>query len=219
MSAPSDRRKYYVVWEGLAPGIYDSWEECRLQVEGCAGARYKSFNSREAAIEAFRGRPEDHIGVIRAIAAHEASPAAAVESLPLVHPSIAVDAACSRNPGPVEYRAVNILTGQEIFRVGPLADGTNNIGEFLAIVHAMAFLTREHRTDIAIYSDSRTAIGWIGRGRANTKLQPTPANAYIRQLLARGEAWLAAHPAPARPRLIKWDTEAWGEIPADFGRK
>lgn len=219
MSAPSDRRKYYVVWEGLAPGVYDSWEECQMQVEGYPGARYKSFPSREYAIAAFRGKPDDHIGVIRAIASHEARPAVNLAALPIARPSIAVDAACSRNPGPVEYRAVNLDTGEQIFHVGPLADGTNNIGEFLGIVHALALLVRERRTDITVYTDSRTGMSWVNRGKANTQIRPTAGNEHIRQLIARAEAWLAANPAPGRPRLLKWDTDAWGEIPADFGRK
>lgn len=212
-------RKYYVVWEGRATGVFDSWEECREYVEGYAGAKYKSFNNREAAIEAFRGDPRDHIGVIKSIAAHQARPQVNIDALPVVTPSIAVDAACSKNPGPVEYQCVDLRTGRQIFHVGPLQEGTNNIGEFLAIVHAMALLVNHNRTDIAIYSDSRTGMGWVAKGRANTKITPTAGNAYIRQLIDRAEAWLAAHPAPMRPRLYKWDTENWGEIPADFGRK
>ncbi|MCM1029462.1 MAG: ribonuclease H family protein [Pseudoflavonifractor sp.] len=219
MSLPSDRRKYYVVWEGRSTGVFDSWEECRLQTEGYPGARYKAFPSKEIAIEAFRGRPEDHIGVIKSIAAHRAAPQVNIEALPVVHPAIAVDAACSHNPGPVEYQCVDLRTGRQIFHVGPLAGGTNNIGEFLAIVHAMALLVQRERTDIAIYSDSKIGIGWVTRGKANTKVTPSADNAYLRSLICRAEAWLATHPASQRPRLLKWDTDNWGEIPADFGRK
>ena len=41
--------KYYVVWEGRARGIFDSWEECKEQVDNFKGAKYKSFDSLEAA--------------------------------------------------------------------------------------------------------------------------------------------------------------------------
>lgn len=219
MSAPSDRRKYYVVWEGRATGVFDSWEECRDQVEGYPGAKYKAFPTSDAAVAAFRGDPREHIGVIKAIASHIAQPAVNIEALPVVSPSIAVDAACSHNPGPVEYQGVDLRTGRQIFHAGPWPEGTNNIGEFLAIVHAMALLVNKQRIDIAIYSDSRTGIGWVNKGHANTRITPTAGNAVLRQLVARAEAWLAAHPAPTRPRLLKWDTDEWGEIPADFGRK
>lgn len=103
--------KYYVVWEGLAPGIYDSWEECRQQVENVKGAKYKSFDSREAAIKAFRGKPEEHIGLLKQIAGHadkknETVKQAGQAKLPaaVIPDSLAVDAACSGNPGDMEYR-------------------------------------------------------------------------------------------------------------------
>ena len=46
-------RKYYVVWQGIHPGVYNNWEDCKEQVEGQSGAKYKAFESREAAEEAF----------------------------------------------------------------------------------------------------------------------------------------------------------------------
>ncbi len=131
--------------------------------------------------------------------------------------AIAVDGACSKNPGPMEYRGVRVADGVELFRVGPLDGGTNNIGEYLAIIHVAALLARSGDTTTPIYSDSRTALSWIRRGHSNTKIVPDAANARLMQILARADAWLATHRIP-NP-LLKWDTEAWGEIPADFGRK
>ena len=215
MSTP--RKKYYVVWEGRDTGVFDSWEECQEQIEGYPGARYKSFPTQEAAIEAFRGKPSDHTGIIKNIASHT-RPIVNPQATPGVEPyAIAVDAACSRNPGPVEYRGVDLRTGRQIFHVGPMDGGSNNIGEFLAIVHALALLDKEGRHDVAIYSDSRTALSWVRRRKANTQIKPSPKNAYIMALLARAEHWLQTH--SPRNRLLKWPTEVWGEIPADFGRK
>ena len=130
--------------------------------------------------------------------------------------SIAVDAACSKNPGPVEYRGVDTKTGITLFKVGPLADGTNNIGEFLAIVHALA-MTAQQGVATPIYSDSRTALAWVRDRKCKTTLQRTPNNARIFELMRRAESWLQTH--SYANRLIKWKTEEWGEIPADFGRK
>lgn len=211
------RRKFYVVWEGHAPGIYDSWDECEQQIKGYPGAKYKSFSSQTEATEAFRGDYRDHIGVIAAIARHQSDIVDYASNPEIVKNSIAVDAACSRNPGPVEYRGVDVMTGAELFHVGPLADGTNNIGEFLALVHALAHFDKAGIYDVTIYSDSRTALSWLRNRAARTKLQPSPANEPIRMLLARAEHWLATH-TPRNP-VLKWDTERWGEIPADFGRK
>ena len=209
-------RKFYVVWEGRSPGIYDSWEECKDQIDGFPGARYKSFPSQDAATEAFRGDASEHIGVLRAIASH--NPVAVNYSAfpEIILDSIAVDAACSKNPGPVEYRGVDTKTGITLFKVGPLADGTNNIGEFLAIVHALA-MTAQQGVATPIYSDSRTALAWVRDRKCKTTLQRTPNNARIFELMQRAETWLQTH--TYANRLIKWKTEEWGEIPADFGRK
>ena len=211
------KKKYYVVWNGYDTGVFDSWEECQLQVNNFPGARYKSFPTRDAAIEAYRGDPAEHIGVLKAIAEHTPS-AVNYEAFPEIRlDSIAVDAACSRNPGPVEYRGVNVRTGQQIFHVGPLAGGTNNIGEFLALVHVLALLDKMGRYDIPIYSDSMTAQAWVRNRHAKTQLKATPENAYIMSLVSRAESWLASH--DLRNPILKWDTDRWGEIPADFGRK
>lgn len=210
-------KKYYVVWAGHSTGVFDSWEECKLQTENFPGARYKGFSSKTQAIEAYRGNPEDYMALYRGIAARKPKTTNYDTITEIIPGSIAVDAACSRNPGPVEYRGVDISTGAQLFHVGPLADGTNNIGEFLAIVHALAWLDKINRPDIAIYSDSLTAQTWVRNKKAKTTITPTVENEKIRQLITRAEAWLATH-TPKNP-IYKWDTDNWGEIPADFGRK
>ena len=129
--------------------------------------------------------------------------------------ALCVDAACSGNPGPMEYRGVHLPSGKEVFHYGPV-HGTNNIGEFLGIVHAMA-LMKQKGVSMPVYSDSRTAIIWVQKGKAKTTLAPTPENQPLLQLVARAENWLRQNGIPYP--LIKWETEQWGEIPADFGRK
>lgn len=210
-------RKFYVVWEGRQPGIYDSWDDCREQVENFPGARYKSFYSQTEATLAFRGDWRDHLGLVRQIAAHT-SDVVDYSAIPEIEKNaIAVDAACSRNPGPVEYRGVDVATGAELFHVGPLEGGTNNLGEFLALVHALAHFDKVGLPGVTIYSDSRTAIAWVRQRHAKTTLQPDATNAAIFTLVARAERWLQTH-TPRNP-VVKWNTEEWGEIPADFGRK
>ncbi len=218
MSAPSSKRKYYVVWEGRAPGIYDSWEECQEQINGFPGAKYRSFSNQDEATRAFRGRPEEHMAFLRKLGEQHRRAAVDYTQIPGIRlDAVAVDGACSKNPGPMEYRGVRVADGVEIFHVGPLQGGTNNIGEYLALIHICALFDKRGDRTTPIYSDSRTALSWLKRGHSNTKITPTEENAELLRILARADAWLATH-RPVNP-ILKWDTEAWGEIPADFGRK
>lgn len=210
------RRKFYVVWAGFAPGIYDSWEECKAQVMNFPGARYKSFDSQEAATLAYRGDPAEAAAVIATIVARR--PEVFARDFPEIDlGGIAVDGACAGNPGDMEYRGVSVGTGEELFRVGPLADGTNNIAEYLALVHALALLDKRGDTVTTIYSDSRTALSWLRNRRSKTSLARTGRNDKVFELLERADRWVATH--LWRNPVVKWDTDRYGEIPADFGRK
>ena len=126
----------------------------------------------------------------------------------------AVDAACSGNPGPMEYRGIDLATGVEVFHFGPV-HGTNNIGEFLAIVHALALMEKQGIRK-TIYSDSRNAILWVQKRQCKTKLDRTPQTAQLYNVIARAEMWLKTH--SFRVPIEKWETKR-GEVPADFGRK
>lgn len=210
-------RKFYVVWKGFSPGIYDSWEECKLQVTGFPGAEYKSFDSQEAATKAYRGDYNEQIQLLRSIAMNRRE-TVNYEAIPdIIKDSIAVDGACSGNPGPMEYRGVDVMTGAEIFHVGPLADGTNNVAEYLALIHVLAFLKKTNNTETVVYSDSRTALSWLRNRGHKSKLTHTKNNDKIFDMLARADKWIQSN--VSYNRVIKWDTEKWGEIPADFDRK
>lgn len=128
----------------------------------------------------------------------------------------AVDAGCSGNPGPMEYQCIDMQTGARVFHTGPI-QGTNNIGEFLAIVHALALMEQKGITDKVIYSDSVNAQIWVRKMQCKTKLERTPQTEKAHELVQRAELWLRTH--TFRVPIIKWDTKKWGEIPADFGRK
>ncbi len=213
-----EKFKYYVVWQGHAPGVYDSWEECKQQVEGFAGAKYKSFNNKEAAVKAFRGDMKEHLGFLKQVAntlTHP--PKKEIATSPnILKDSIAVDAACSGNPGKMEYRGVYVKTGQEIFHLGPMDQGTNNIGEFLALVHGLALLKQKGST-LPLYTDSVNAMLWVKNKKCKTKLERTKINEPIFQLIERAELWLQNNSYTTT--ILKWNTKEWGEIPADFGRK
>ena len=207
--------KYYTVFRGHNPGVYDNWDEAREQVEGFPDALYKGYQTPEEAALAYRNFTghEDRDDLMRLIAMNDTS---LPDNPEIDQDAWAVDASCLGNPGKMEYRGVEVKTGKEIFRVGPFEDATNNIGEYLALVHAMALMAKKGEYH-NIYSDSVTALSWWRNRRVKTQLKATQRNAKVFELLARASVWVNSHQFPAR--VMKWQTERWGEIPADFGRK
>lgn len=224
------KQKFYVVWDGAEDGVYTSWEACQQAVSGYSGAKYQAFKTEAEAEEAFEMGYEkykeqeaknkeqekkenpDASSAPRSmsLATHPSLPAPAIEN------SIAVDAACSGNPGKMEYRGVYLRTGKEIFHYGPVW-GTNNIGEFLAIVHGLALLKQKGLYQMPIYSDSVNAQLWVKRKKCKTTLERNEKTEGLFQLIERAEKWLKEN--TYQNPIIKWPTEEWGEIPADFGRK
>ena len=205
-----ERKRFYVVWKGRKTGIFSSWEAARKQVAGFPNARYKGFARREEAERAWKAGYGAHAGKPASLGRWRTA-----QRKPLL-PSVAVDAAASNAHGPMRYRGVLVESEEEIFRQGPFTVGTVNIGEFLAIVHALAWL-HQHNLDWPVYSDSRVARGWVEKGHCRTRLPRTVESEALFDLIARAEAWLAEH--PDHPPVLKWDTRQWGEIPADFNRK
>lgn len=203
------------MWAGVNPGIYTDWTECQLQIKGYDGAKFKSFESREEAEKAFVSSPYAYIGKNAATATKEKSGAAAPLPSSVIDNSLAVDAACSGNPGAMEYRGVHVASRQQIFHYGPVY-GTNNIGEFLALVHGLALL-KQKGFDMPIYSDSVNAIKWVKEKKCKTKLPRDAKTEKLFEMIERAEKWLREN-SYTTP-ILKWDTQHWGEIPADFGRK
>lgn len=217
-------KKYYVIFKGHNPGVYDDWNDAKEQIDGFSNPVYKGYGSPSEAAEAYRKfcRNTDNGDLGKFLA--EAS----LRSLPkpgqpdyMTNPEVdldawAVDASCLGNPGKMEYQGVELMTGRTIFRIGPFEDATNNIGEFLAIVHAMALMSREGKFH-NIYSDSVSGMSWVRNRKIKTQLQQTSNNAKVFELMARALTWLHTHQFPAK--VLKWQTDRWGEIPADFGRK
>lgn len=210
------KHKYYVVWSGRHTGVFTTWADCEAQVKSVAGARFKAFATRaeaENALAAGAPLPTDRT---KKSAAKQAASTAHAFALP--EKAWAVDAACSGNPGPMEYRGIDMNTGRCVFHVGPL-HGTNNIGEFLAIVHALALIQRQGLTNMTVYSDSRNALLWLKARKCRTKLPESPRTAQVHELIRRAEHWLSVNHESDDIHVEKWRTDLWGEIPADFGRK
>ncbi len=205
------KKKYYVVWRGIKPGIYNSWEDCRKQVDGYEGAQYKSFTDKEEAERAFSKSYWEITQLKGKKNLHELT----TKEKPILN-SISVDAACSGNPGKLEFRGVFTDTETELFTRGPYEMATVNIGEFLAIILALAWL-KKHKLNYPIYSDSKTAMSWVKNKKVNTKLERTSKNTEVFKALDNAVSWLKAN--PVETEILKWKTDLWGEIPADYGRK
>ena len=209
------KKKFYVVWCGRKKGVFTSWKVCKQQIDGFENAQYKSFANLNEAEKASKEKYEDYKGK------NTKKPALSTkEKAKFGKPnleSISVDAACAGNPGKMEYRGVLTHNKKEIFRKGPFNKGTNNIGEFLALVHGIALLKAKKKEDIPIYSDSKIAMSWIRQKKCKTNLQFDASNKELLTLIERAEKWLKEN--TFKNPILKWETKAWGEIPADFGRK
>jgi len=209
------KKKYYTVWKGHHTGVFESWDDCKAQIKDFKGAQYKSFNTFDAAKKALKGNYKDYIGKKKKFKS-ELSEAQLKKIGQPNYNSISVDAASSGNPGKMEYRGVDTKTKKEIFKQGPFEEGTNNIGEFLALVHGLAFLKKKESARV-IYTDSRTAMSWVKKKTCNSKLVKSEKNKSLFDLVERAEGWLKKNNFITV--IVKWETKAWGEIPADFGRK
>jgi ribonuclease HI len=183
------KKKYYTVWKGHHTGVFETWNDCKAQIANFEGAQYKSFPSFASAKTAFKGNYKDYIGTAKKFTA----------SL----------SASSGNPGVMEYRGVDTQSKKQLFHKGPYQQGTNNVGEFLALVHGLAFL-KQNNSNRILYTDSKTAMSWVKKRQCNTKLERTAANTDLFALVDRAVLWLKNNTYTTV--IVKWETKAWGEI-------
>ncbi len=204
--------KFYVVWDGHQKGVFSSWKECELSIKSYNGAKYKSYETEAEARKAFSEPYQKHIYKNAGAQKNQTSGNA---GKPILQ-SISVDAAFSSASKNMEYQGVYTADKSVWFKMGPLPKGTNNVGEFLAIVHALA-LCKQKKINLPIYTDSITAMAWVRNKRAKTTLDEEPDNEKLFEYIDRAEKWLKEN--TWTNKILKWDTRNWGEIPADFGRK
>lgn len=213
--------KYYVVWVGHKPGIYRTWAECQAQTKGFPQAKFKAYETEAEAIRALERGWQKSLNFsgkahARSDKAATTADAASNQKPAIDYDSISVDVGCSGNPGIVEYKGVDTRSGEILFYKGPISKGTNNLGEFLAIVHGLAYLKKQG-SNKTIYTDSVTALSWIRNKAVATNLVRDASTEEIWTLVDRAIAWLKSN--TYSNKIVKWDTRKWGEIKADFGRK
>ena len=209
------KKKFYVVWNGRKKGVFTSWKVCKAQIDGFEGAQYKSFADLNEAETASTKNYDDYKGKNTKKPTLSSAEKSSYGSPNLE--SISVDAACAGNPGKMEYRGVLTHNKQQIFIKGPFKKGTNNIGEFLALVHGIALLKSKNQHNLPIYSDSKIAMSWVKKKQCRTNMVFDASNKDLLELIKRAENWLKEN--TFKNPILKWETKAWGEIPADFGRK
>ncbi len=223
------KQKFYVVWKGHQTGIFRTWRECQAHTRGFGQSRYRSFKTFDEAKAAFENPELYGVGLKKVVIereakavkppSYEARPLSEQELQLIGQPILAsycVDAVCGKTPGELYYRGVRTETGQEVFRQGPFADGSNDVGEFLAVVHALAWLKQQNITD-PVYTASVKAWRWRKEAKCHTQLLPSENNAPLFVLIRRAEKWLQVN--FYENKVLKWHTKAWGENPADYGRK
>ena len=203
--------KFYVVRKWKKIWIFDSRNDCKESVNGFSDAKYKWFSSKEEAEIALQEWWEKYYEVKNVMKKDKVKN----EEIPFFAESIVVDAACSGNPWEMEYRWIDLQTWDEIFHE-KFKIWTNNIGEFLAIVHWLKYLWNDDRV---IYSDSKIAISWVNQWKCKTQINADKSLDFWRTLEAIkwAESWLKEN--EIKHKILKRDTENRWEIPADFGRK
>ncbi len=142
--------------------------------------------------------------------------------IPNTTKALCVDASCTGNPGPMEYRAVDLHTRKEIFRSPIYPVGTNNLGEFLAIYEGIRYIEdlkkKKRKTEYdCIFTDSETALARMRSKKIKTTL---PYTEETKELLEKvQEALTRIKTNDFTIPIRKRETEIWWEIPADFDRK
>ncbi len=157
--------KFYAVKAGRQTGIFNSWEECKKQVDGYPSASYKSFKTAAEAAA--------YIGLIpnqTAIANANNSPADFVTD----NTAIAyVDGSYNISTCEYGYGVVFFYNGEEIhlkkgFPKDDLAAMRNVAGEIKGSEAAISYAVSKHISSIKIYHDYEGISKWCtGEWKAN----------------------------------------------------
>lgn len=215
VSSEPKKKYYYVVWRGFKTGVFDNWNDTLKSISGFPKSLYKTFGSKNLAEKALAEGPENYKdGSFKKTKDLDEKQLEKIGRP--IELSLSVDAACN-GKGDMEYQGVWTVNNDVVFKQGPYKKGSNNIGEFLALVHALAYLNKqrdEKLKNMMIYTDSKIAMSWIRQKKCHTKKSPSPE---VQNLILRAEKWLSKN--KFSNKIVKWETKVWGEIPADFGRK
>jgi len=169
-------KKFYVVWEGREKGIFTDWDTCKRHIDKFAGARYKSYKTREEAESAFRSGPAAAMKKAK-VAPKKYSgkgpktyTAEEIGKLP-AQTKIFTDGGCEPNPG-------KAASGMAVYREGEISElwfglfnpqGTNNTAELNALHQALLLAEKEieKKSTVAIFCDSKYSIQCVTQWAVN----------------------------------------------------
>ncbi|MCV6587748.1 MAG: ribonuclease H family protein [Marinobacterium sp.] len=165
-------KKYYVVWKGRQPSVFNSWLACQRSVDKFPGARFKSFLTLAEAEAAFdKGAPAsgryvsgNYTGAGQVTHKH---PKPAEPSTAEFQLQVYCDGACEPNPGEAG-------SGVAVYREGKLnglwyglynPQGTNNIAELNALHQALLIARQgiEQGLSVQVLCDSMYALNCISK--------------------------------------------------------
>ncbi len=176
--------KFYVVWQGHKIGIYTSWEECKKQVDGVSGARFKSFGTKKEAEIAFAtgksSRPvkSDAVATKSRKANNKSRKPATNKTIDLSKTDVSIfsDGGCLKNPGGDTGSGIAIYRKgvlDELWYGMYLPEGTNNIAELNALYQALIVAKESLTTNQSaqIFTDSKYSLQavtqWANRWKKN----------------------------------------------------
>ncbi len=123
--------------------------------------------------------------------------------------------------GVVEWRGVDIATGEELFRSDKYPLGTIGMAELMAIYDGVHWAL-SNGYDGPIYSDSVTALVWASKNTFKTTLPKNENSLLLFNLIWSDQGWVESEEIvqeAIRDQMRKWMSKEWGENPADFGYK
>lgn len=203
-------KNYYVVLEGKNPGVYETWDQCKEQVDGFSGAKFKKIKANTS---------QEAMSIMLSEYQVSEKPNEIVKSNGKIQPGfLSVDGASDGSS--CEFQAVWVDTKKLAFASKKFVGGTNNIAEFLGLVLACKHL-KDKNLPINIYTDSVTAMAWFRNKKANTTASANgKMTAELENLIQKSEKFLIENEELLKTaKILKWETKEWGEIPADYGRK
>jgi len=212
--------KYYVVRNGKKKWIFDSWDETKVIVEWFQNAKYKSFDDYDIAKKSFDMWYDVFFGQRDKKVKKDKKEI--IKNKKILTPSICVDASCMGNPGNLQYQIVDTGNLCNIYKSPIFEHWTQNIWEYMAIVHWMMILSENdfYKKYKIIYSDSNTAISWIVNKKPKTSLIRDIYNIKLKNQFEKTNKWLLENTEKIKNiQVIKRETKYRWEILADFGRK
>ena len=161
-------KKFYAVKKGVIPGIYESWNDCKLQINGYSGAIYKSFSTYDEALRYIQDggekRNDDNSKNV---------------TLPETIVTAYVDGSYDSSTNRFSYGVVLFYNGKkeyfsEVFCDNPLSEMNNVAGEIKGSERAIQYCLDNKINSITIYHDYEGIAKWC-TGEWQAKKEGTKA--------------------------------------------